>query len=281
MTIAKETAGVTGFKMGADPELFMRATTAGKPWVSAFNLVPGTKKEPEPVPGGAVQHDGMAAEYNIEPASSAAQFVANNKKVLIELSKLVPDYELVNRPCVTFSKSVWDSTVKEEKELGCEPDLNAYTREENKPPNGKVDFRTGSGHIHIGWTEGMDIKDVGHREAANMLIKELDIYVGLGLAWIDSSEAAKKRRNLYGKAGAYRVKPYGVEYRTPPNSWVGNDVLTAWIFNNAKLAFDNLMKGKSLAGKINARDLIDNPEADLGNIPYLLKSNSIPLPDIK
>ena len=278
--MTEKTKGVLGFKMGADPELFMRATTQGKPWVSAFNLVPGTKKKPHPVEGGAVQHDGMAAEYNINPASTAAEFVAVNKQVLIELSKLVPEYELVNRPSVTFSDKVWEGVVDEERELGCEPDLNAYTMEENKPPTPEVKYRTGSGHIHIGWTEGMDINDPGHREACSMLVKELDIYIGMIMAWLDSSEPAKLRKTLYGKAGAMRVKPYGVEYRTPSNAWVGNDVLTEWIFSNAKLAFDNLMSGKSLTKKVRPSEYINSNKADIFNVPYLAKTNNIPLPKL-
>ncbi len=32
-----------------------------------------------------------------------------------------------------------------------------------------------------------------------------------------------ERRGMYGKAGAFRPKPYGVEYRTLSNAWLSND----------------------------------------------------------
>jgi hypothetical protein len=271
---------IKDFKLGSDPELFMREAKGKKPYVSAFNLIPGTKKKPHPVAGGFVQHDGMAAEFNIEPAKTPLEFVANNKRVLIELSKLAPTHEFVNIPCVTFSKKVWDSVVKEERELGCEPDLNAYTGEINRPPSDAVDFRTGSGHIHIGWTEGEDIKDEGHKEACMMLIKELDLYLGAPMAWLDGSDAAIKRRELYGKAGAFRIKPYGVEYRVLPNSWVGNDILTEWVFNNARLAFGKLLEGETLAGKFDAKSYINNSKDNYQDIPYQMERLGIPMPKL-
>ena len=43
--------------IGADPELFLKKN--GK-FHSAYGTIPGTKRKPYPVPGGAVQIDGMA-----------------------------------------------------------------------------------------------------------------------------------------------------------------------------------------------------------------------------
>lgn len=268
--------------LGADPELFIRRSAAGKEWVSAWPLVPGTKKDPHPVDGGAVQHDGLAAEYNIHPAGSEQEFVDLNNKVLTVLSTMLPDYELVNRPCVTFNKGVWDATCEEERELGCDPDMNAYTREENVPPEPDVDFRTGAGHIHVGWTKDMNLKDFGHLDACNIMAKELDIYLGMPFAWLDSSKSAQKRRLMYGQAGAYRVKPYGMEYRVLSNFWVGNDILMRWIYKNTMLAFTNLLAGKSLAADVNPQEYINSKDSDnLDNIPYICEDHKIPLPQFK
>lgn len=269
------------FKLGADPELFMRATTPGKPWVSAYKLIPGTKKEPHPVEDGAVQHDGMLAEYNINPAKTADEFVNNNMSVIKQMSLMVPDHELVNRPCVTFSKAVWDAAEEEEKELGCDPDFNAYTSKENEAPDQNALFRTGSGHLHIGWTEGMDINDPGHREACEMFVKELDVYLGAPMAYLDNSKASRKRRLLYGKAGSYRPKSYGVEYRVLPNSWVGNEELMRWIFNSAKMAFARMLSGKAIQHKVNAASIINaDDEYSVLQVPSICEKYNIPLPKL-
>jgi hypothetical protein len=61
--------------IGADPELFV-FTRSGKP-VSAHDLIPGTKYEPHEVGNGAVQVDGVAAEFNIDPAANEDEFFFN------------------------------------------------------------------------------------------------------------------------------------------------------------------------------------------------------------
>jgi hypothetical protein len=57
------------FKIGADPEFFLRDKATGK-FVSAHGLIPGTKRQPMKVDKGAVQVDGMALEFNIDPVTN-------------------------------------------------------------------------------------------------------------------------------------------------------------------------------------------------------------------
>src|SRR3546814_15106496 len=51
------------------------------------------------------------------------------------------------------------------------------------------------------------------------LVKQLDWYLGL---WSLGKDKDKVRRSLYGKAGACRIKPYGVEYHVLSNFWIKN-----------------------------------------------------------
>jgi hypothetical protein len=46
------------------------------------------------------------------------------------------------------------------------------------------------------------------------------------------------RKELYGKAGAYRGKEYGVEYRSLSNYWVFDPKLTKWIWSSVDRAMD-------------------------------------------
>jgi hypothetical protein len=43
------------------------------------------------------------------------------------------------------------------------------------------------------------------------------------------------RRELYGKAGAFRPKPYGVEYRVLSNRWLNSEALIRWVYNQSQL----------------------------------------------
>ena len=49
------------------------------------------------------------------------------------------------------------------------------------------------------------------------LVKQLDWYLG---GWSIARDENTERRSLYGKAGACRIKDYGVEYRVLSNFWV-------------------------------------------------------------
>jgi len=207
------------FKIGADPELFIIEKATGK-LVSAHGMLPGDKKNPHRVPHGAVQVDGMAAEFNIDPARTVGEFVRNIKSVMASLQEIVGDaYELRAIPTAHFGKEMIDAQPAEAKELGCDPDYNAWSGGVNPTPNVDTPYRTGAGHVHIGWTEGQDISLTQHKQVCEHLIRNLDLYTTPFLKLEDDV----LRRELYGKAGAYRPKSYGVEYRTPSNVWLTSE----------------------------------------------------------
>ena len=146
-------------KIGCDPEIFVKKNGRFR---SAHGLIPGTKKEPFRVAKGAVQVDGMALEFNIDPASSEDEFVDNIQTVMGELRAMVPGYELAVVPTAVFHGNHFRCQPEEALELGCEPDFNAYTGNENEKPDNKRPMRTASGHIHLGFTEDQDPKDPEH-----------------------------------------------------------------------------------------------------------------------
>ena len=58
---------MTKILVGCDPEVFVKQNGVFK---SAFGLIKGDKKNPQKIRNGAVQVDGMALEFNIDPAAS-------------------------------------------------------------------------------------------------------------------------------------------------------------------------------------------------------------------
>lgn len=252
--------------IGADPEFFVRkATKSGRgQFISAHDLVPGTKEAPYKVEHGAVQVDGMALEYNIDPASSAEEFVFNNLAVLTQLKKMVgPGLEFVFNPVCHFSDRVWANASEEEQVLGCTPDFNAYTGEQNPVPNNKAKFRTASGHIHIGWTEGAAPDSPEHFADCQIIIRELDTI----FSWIYHDQCNQglvkkvdelKRRRLYGRAGAFRPKSYGCEYRTPSNTWLKTTQQMETVFNAAHAVATRLIKEGPVGHNPSQERLINN-----------------------
>ena len=207
-----------GFTFGCDPEMFI-LDEGGRP-VSADGLLPGTKNEPYKVKNGAVQVDGMAAEFNIDPVDNFFDFNNNITSVIRQMKGMLPKgYSLSVVPSITFDEEVWGSAPSDAKELGCSPDFNAWEGNCNPPPScpDNPRMRTASGHLHIGWTFDADLGDLSHILNCQDLVKQLDWYLG---GWSLSVDKDAERRRLYGKAGACRYKDYGVEYRVLSNFWL-------------------------------------------------------------
>jgi len=209
-----------GFKFGCDPELFVM-NPEGKV-VSAHDLLPGTKEEPHKVPFGAIQVDGTAAEFNIDPVDNFEDFDRNITEVMKSLFSFLPKgYKLSIVPSVRYDQAEWDRIPPSAKVLGCNPDFNGWTNEQNPSPKPSGDLervRTASGHLHIGWTEGVDLtENIEHLMHCSDLVKQLDWYLGY---WSLLNDKDPMRRSLYGQAGACRYKPYGVEYRVLSNFWL-------------------------------------------------------------
>ena len=228
--------GELNILLGADPEKFV---SNGKEFVSAHGMIQGTKQNPFAVDNGAVLVDGMAVEFNIDPAGSKEQFLGNLKSVMTQLDAMLPSHSTVACPTADFSAEIIAASPEEALELGCEPDFNAWKDGEANPqPNGDVTFRTGAGHIHIGWTDDMDITDPDHMLACSQVCKQLDLYLGVPSVLFDNDD---RRRELYGKAGAMRIKPYGVEYRVLSNAWLESDELMTWVYDNTIKAIGSLL----------------------------------------
>ncbi len=223
-----------GFTFGCDPELFV-VNGEGK-YVSAAGLIPGTKDFPFPVKHGAVQVDGMAAEFNIDPVDNFHDFNRNIDAVLGQLLSMLPTgHTLAYVPSVVFSEDVFANAPDDAKELGCTPDFNAWTGAMNPPPNDPENpyLRTASGHLHIGWTTDADMSDIQHVLTCRDFVKQLDWYLG---GWSVNHDSDPARRNLYGKAGACRFKDYGVEYRVLSNFWIKDKAMRLAVWNRMQEA---------------------------------------------
>lgn len=256
---------MTKLLIGADPEVFVRNHEGA--YISGHLFECGTKERPMAVTNGAfVQVDGMALEFNVPPSETKAAFVNSTIRVIRDLQGIVrakhPGNSLSAIPVCDFGSDYIQTVPKENALLGCNPDFNAYTGEENPIPDAQLPFRTGSGHVHIGWTEGADPHDPDHFMNCRDIVRELDYYLGLpSLLW----DQDNRRRELYGKAGAFRPKPYGVEYRVLSNAWLKSRDLMEFVFDRAQAATVAVFNGESrrlLQKKFGvlAQEIINSPD---------------------
>jgi hypothetical protein len=235
--------------VGADPEVFLGLKGQ---FVSAHNLLPGTKWDPFPVNKGAIQVDGMAAEFNIDPAEDEESFISNLDIVLSQLKEFVPDHEVLPTPSVTFTKDFLKDIPLQALVLGCDPDFNAYTRGVNPRPNGNKPMRTAGGHVHIGGFESDNIYEANHFNDMCRLSTAMDQTIGVYSVLWDKDD---KRRSMYGNAGTFRPKTYGMEYRTLSNAWLFNKKLQGFVYRGVLEAV-GLMDDRKWLAKNTARLII-------------------------
>lgn len=262
--------------VGADPELFIYKNDVP---VSAYGLVPGTKESPFTVNKGAVQVDGMALEFNIDPADDEESFSSNISEVMETLRGMVSGYDVKATPVAEFGMEYILEQPVEAIMLGCDPDFNAWAGGvANESPDAETPFRTGAGHVHIGWTKGKKPYDLNHRKKCINVIKQMDFFLGLPSLFFDGDN---KRRMMYGKPGCFRPKSYGVEYRVLSNKWLDSKDTVKWVFRNTKEGVERLFKGEKVFNMVDKSILLNlmAEKPDLHRVDRLLEKLDIEVPE--
>lgn len=222
--------------VGADPELFLKDEHGA--FASAHDVLPGTKLNPYAVRNGAVQVDGLAVEYNVDPCRDLASWMKAHTDVQTILNRMIRydnnkksrKYTMVVEPTATFNEDYFHQLPDDNKELGCDPDFSAYNKRMNPKPIKLMEMplRVAGGHIHVGFaTKPVDPMDDLHFQECCRLVQQLD-----AVLWTTSFlwDGDNRRRSFYGNKGAFRPKSYGVEYRTLSNAWLKWAETRAWVF---------------------------------------------------
>ena len=226
--------------IGNDVEFIL---TGKKGPVSSIGIVGGTKSFPSPCDCGALQEDNVLAEINIHPSKKASAFYG--------------PLELINPKALEF---------------GCDPDINAWSQRVNKfkELRGKMaSLRSAGGHVHVGISELTTDKRFE-------LIQCMDAFIGLQAVLLDKDT---QRKELYGKAGAMRMKPYGVEWRVPSNFWVHSKYNRKWMFDAAMFCGITFSEVSHLYSKVDVVSIINKNDkrAALTELKRLHKQVQFPL----
>lgn len=260
-------------KIGADIECFLK-DSEGK-IISAEGHIKGTKHEPYvPVPSlgqfFSISLDNVLAEFTIPPAINKEEFVKN-----INISKEL----LLSTLPEGFSTYFYPDNMMEKKYLktqnartfGCDVSYSAW---DGKPiridRNSYPTLRSAGFHVHVGYDE------VDER-MNQTIIKTLDLFLGVPSILI---EPENLRKTLYGKAGEFRHKPYGVEYRTLSSFFASTDELTNWVYNNTAAAIASIEQLQFIEENeedcVMIREAIDTCNKDYAN--QIIAKYGIPMP---
>lgn len=111
----------------------------------------------------------------------------------------------------------------------CSVDYNAYTESPNPKPDATgVTMRSSGLHLHFGY------KNPNVEESVK-LVKYCDAFICIPSMRIDNDI---RRKQLYGKAGCFRLCPYGVEYRTLSGAFNKSDEALGFLWDAAMRAVD-------------------------------------------
>lgn len=182
-----------------------------------------------------LSHDNVALEFAIPVCNSSHEVEHEIHKALQRSKEASGGLDFLDAPSAIFPNDLLKS--EEAQRFGCDPDYDVYDIKENiaTPPNDGM--RTIGMHLHF-----------GHPFLVNApynvirFTKWLDATVGIVGVLADPSEAAKRRRRLYGRAGCMRIKEYGDEYRTPSPWPLRSRASVVSVFDIAQFALDLCME---------------------------------------
>ena len=246
--------------IGSDPEMFLFDTET-RQFKSAIGIIPGSKEEPfhpfDLPDGFALQTDNVLVEFNIPAVSfeKEHEFIDN----LLSMRKYIDD--LVKSTNVNLKTKCQASAHLPIEELnhpqamlfGCDPDYNCYTKQQNiKPEIKDATLRSAGFHWHVGF-------DNPSLEDCIKLIRYMDLYMGIPSVLLDRDI---RRRKLYGKAGAFRLQPYGVEWRVLSSYFLNGPDLIALMYRQLERAIKAFEDNAPLPEPIEVMSTINKSNMD-------------------
>lgn len=236
--------------------------------------------------------DGVQAELNPRANNCRAnlgnEIGACFKTLAASLKERGIDAKVFVAPLVKVTKKEMDSLSDKSKIFGCGPSQNVYTGGESqiKVDPKKYNKRGAGGHIHLGaYNDGYNANEKIKTALQNIpvIIPLLDLLLGNTCVLMDRNPDNIERRKNYGRSGEYRIKEYGLEYRTLSNFWLRNYKLMSFVTGLARFIVHVASQSspeeiQELLAKVPTEDVknaINNNDFDLAYNNFLKMEDSI------
>lgn len=244
--------------LGCDPEFFF-ASKDGKT-VGSEKIIPKEGLVCGDGYAGKCVIDGVQAELNPSPSFCRESLAYQISRCFFRLkSALSNGVKVVADPVVDITQEELDSLSEGSRVFGCAPSTNVYNEGNDKTSKIAVDpkkylKRSAGGHIHLGnfysgymaanyknaafnsqYQIGLR-QEKALKETPEITVRMLDYILGNTAVMIDRNANNAERRKNYGRCGEYRIKSYGLEYRTLSNFWLRSYPLFSMIFGLARFA---------------------------------------------
>jgi len=231
--------------IGTDAEVFFKEDDYV---VSVVGLIGGTKESARPIGKDCfVQEDNILAEFNIPPVTNVQDFLSNINYCKDWLEVNYPAYGLHFASSEKIER--WLLMDAEAQTFGCAPDCVVDYKEdrdeqtEDEKEESLIEktsscIRTSGFHIHIGY-ENSTIDT--NRE----IVKLFEKYVTMPLLLSDKDDY--NRRLMYGKAGSYRNKDYGVECRSLGGYFLKDDATISNVWDRVQQVLNAFNSGERVS----------------------------------
>lgn len=248
--------------LGADPEFFFennnRIVESAKVVPEKGIQVPFLEERGSNI--GTIIRDGFQGEFNLHPHTCRESFAHMVRSLFMKVKGM--GYKVKLGAGYWVPDTMFADLTRASKEFGCVPSFNTYGEETEKKDAATYMFRPAGGHIHLG------VEFAGETTRIKRLVRVLDVLLGNSAVCVDQDELQVERRLNYGRAGEYRIKPYGVEYRTLSNFWLGNNRKLSFALGLARQAVTIEYHGLSdellaLVDESKIREAINNNDKGL------------------
>jgi hypothetical protein len=218
--------------LGSDPEFGAVDINSLIP-KSVVNILGGTKSDPLDLGRGCGrQEDNVGAELTIPPCETVEEFVDYITYGRKQIDNILSEANLKTVTESSLQYPFSELMSPQAREFGCEPSFCVYTRQHSPRPSpcDVGNTRSFGFHLHASWRGPDNIQTIEE------LIRTMDVYLGLPSLLIDKDT---ERRRIYGNAGDFRIKVYGLEYRTLGGKLLKDEETIKFVFNNAMKAFED------------------------------------------
>jgi len=205
--------------------------------------------------GIVVMEDGVAFEYTLPPTTNAKDLFTEIKQANSMLGEMLSkhNYSMLIKPVINYEVEKWIDKPEDYSScliFGCDPDMDAIEEDYSCTVENALlhTFRYGGGHFQIGSYDPKVVELI--HEYWFPMVRLMAVLVGnVAIKHTPYPELEKQRAFRYGRPGRYRIQAWGLEYRTPSNSWTNKEEALEEMVEGAKLAFEllqNPKRGKEL-----------------------------------
>ena len=225
------------FSFGSDPEFMIVKNDQYK---SAIGIIHGSIENRIKIKGHEFYYDNVLAECAIKPSTSKEETVQNFQECLQLFAEMAHPFKLVAQASQRYSPDQLQHP--DAKKVNCDPEYCPYDMSMSKGPvfeilNGTL--RTCGGHIHLGEDKLLDAPN------GYLAMKMMDLFLGIPSLWLDKDPTSQTRRQMYGAAGRYRTKNYGMEYRTLSNFWLQSPKLVELVYDISQFTTEFACDGRA------------------------------------